>query len=72
MFFRAWSERPAELSFGPGDPEVIDVSVYGAHQYFRVELPIFIAVGAESIARVVVAFVGEADSNPIVEISDLA
>ena len=67
MLIRASSERPVELPFGLGDWEFIDACVSRMHQPFRVELPIFVAVGPKPIARVIVILVGKPDGNPVVQ-----
>jgi hypothetical protein len=56
-----------ELPFNLGDPEFIDACVPRMHQPLRVEFPIFVAVGPEPIARVLVILVGKPDGNPVVQ-----
>ena len=56
-----------ELPFNLGDPEFIDACVPRMHQPFEVELPIFVAVGPEPIARAIVILVRKPDGNPVVQ-----
>jgi len=56
-----------ELSLILIDPEFIDACVSRMHQPFRVEFPVFIAIGPKPIARVIVILVGKPDGNPVVQ-----
>ena len=56
-----------ELSLILNDREFIDACVSRMHQPFRVEFPVFIAVGAKPITRVIVILVGKPDGNPVVQ-----
>ena len=67
MFIGASSKGPVELSLILSDPEFIDACVSRMHQPFRVEFPVFIAVGPKPIARVIVILVGKPDGNPVVQ-----
>ena len=67
MFIGASSEGPMELSLILNDREFIDACVSRMHQPFRVEFPVFIAVGPKPIARVIVILVGKPDGNPVVQ-----
>ena len=56
-----------ELSLILSDPEFIDACVSRMHQPFRVEFPVFIAVGPKPIARVIAILVGKPHRNPVVQ-----
>jgi hypothetical protein len=50
MFIGASSEGPMELSLVLSYPKFIDACVSRMHQPFRVEFPVFIAIGPKPIA----------------------
>src|SRR5277367_6720830 len=57
------AERPMKLPLGFFDREIVDAGVAVMHDAVLVKLPVFISVGAEPVAGVVVALVGEADGD---------
>src|SRR4051812_16457343 len=59
------TKRPMVLALVRLDRKVVDARDPPAHQAMLVELPVFVAVGAEPVARVVVPLVGEADGDPV-------
>lgn len=67
MSIGASPEGPVELSLIFSDPEFVDACVSRMHQPFRVEFPVFIAIGSKPIARVIVILVGKPDGNPVVQ-----
>ena len=62
----AAAEGPVEFAVGFGDGEIVDGGVAEFHEALRGELPVFVAVGAEPMAGVVVIFVGEAYGDAVV------
>ena len=56
-----------ELSLVLSYPKFIDACVSRMHQPFRVEFPVFIAIGPKPITRVIVILVGKPDGNPVVQ-----
>src|SRR5258708_30706379 len=63
MIVRAAAERPAKLSFGFLDRQIVDACDATLHQALFVELPVLVAVGAKPVSRIVVPLVGEAHRN---------
>lgn len=66
MIVGAASKRPVEFAFRFFDRQVVDAGVANLHQAVGIKLPVFVAVGAKPIARVVVPFVGITYRNPVV------
>ena len=62
---RPAAERPEELALGPGDRQVVDAGMAPEHETLVVEGPVFVAVAAKPLARVVVPFVGEAHRDHV-------
>jgi len=56
-----------ELSLVLSDPKFIDACVSRMHQPFRVEFPVFIAIGPKPIAGVIVILIRKPDGNPVVQ-----
>lgn len=56
---------PSKLTVRVHDRKVIDAGVAYLHQATCVELPIFVAVGAEPIVRIVAPFIGKAHGDPV-------
>ena len=48
-----------------GNGQVVDAGEAKAHEAVLVKLPIFIAIGAEPVAALVVVLVGKADSDAV-------
>src|SRR3954465_12756648 len=65
MFVGPPAEGPMVLALARMDRKVVDARDTPPHQAALVELPVFVAVGAEPVARVVVPLVGEADGDPV-------
>ena len=57
--------RPVKLAVRLQDRQIVDAGMAAAHQSVFVELPVFVAVGAEPVAVVVMPFVGEAHGDPV-------
>src|SRR5580704_8188258 len=57
------AQRPVEFALRFFDGEIVDTSVAVMHDTVFVELPVFISVGAEPVARVVMTLIGEADRD---------
>lgn len=57
MLVGAPPEDPIKLALRLGHPELIDARVPRIHQALFVELPIFIAIGAKPVSRVIVVLV---------------
>ena len=55
-----------ELALLGLDRHVVDAGKAPGHQTLFVKLPVFVAVGTEPVARVVVPFVGVAHGNTVV------
>jgi hypothetical protein len=61
MFLRAKAAAvPVEFAFSSFNTQIIDAGVAGVHQSVRIEVPIFIAIGAIPLANVVMPFIGKA------------
>ena len=60
------TQRPVILAFAFLDWQVIDARDAQMHQALLIKFPVLVAIAAESIAAVVVPFVGEADRDPVV------
>src|SRR5215469_14682582 len=56
---------PMEFSVRLGDRPVINARVAAPHQAVLIELPVFVAVGAKPVARVVVVFVGKPNGDAV-------
>src|SRR5713101_5213190 len=56
---RTASEGPVVLALGFLDRQVIDTGQTTAHQPIRGELPVFIAIGPEPVARVIMPLIRE-------------
>jgi hypothetical protein len=62
----AAAKRPMELTFRIHNRQVVDTRVAAHHEALLVELPVFVAIGAVPVTRVVVPFVSEAHCNAVV------
>ena len=60
MVLRTAPEGPVVLALGFLDRQVIDTGQTTAHQPIRGELPVFIAIGPEPVARVIMPLIREA------------
>src|SRR5215470_2452821 len=60
MVLRTAPEGPVVLALGFLDRQVIDTGQTTAHQTILGELPVFIAIGPEPIARVIMPLIREA------------
>src|SRR3954454_118415 len=65
MVIRPSPERPMIFAVGLADWQGVDARKAAAHQATLVELPIFVAVGPEPIATVVVPLISEAHRDAI-------
>ena len=65
MIRRAGALRPAIEAFGFGDRPVVDAGEAPLHQIFAVERPIFVTVGTEPLAAVVMPLIGEAHGDAV-------
>src|SRR5829696_563156 len=69
MICRPWTAAvPVELPLWLADRQVIDAGVSLTHQAVLVEFPVLVAVGAEPVSRIVVAFVREPDRDTIARV----
>jgi hypothetical protein len=63
MVVRPPAEGPMILAVGFLNGEVVDAGITPPHEACGVEFPVFVAVGAEPVAGIVVPLVGKADSD---------
>src|SRR5271168_74818 len=65
MIVRPPAQRPVEFAIGLLNGQLIDACMARIHQTLIVELPIFIAVSAKPVSRVVAVFIGKADRDAV-------
>src|ERR1700746_848313 len=65
MIVRPGPERPTIFALALGDRQVVDAGDAPAHQAVLGEFPIFVPIGAEPVAAVVVPFIGEANRDAV-------
>src|SRR5205807_5874927 len=65
MRVRTTPQRPMILALRLGDRKIINGCVSQPHQAVLIKLPIFVSVGSEPVAGVIVPFVGKTDRNAI-------
>lgn len=65
MIVRTTAERPMELAVGFGYGQIIDAGKTPLHKARCIVFPIFVAVGTEPVAAIVMPFIGIADGNPV-------
>lgn len=65
MIIGTTSLRPAELSVGLGNGQVIDAGKAQGHQAILVEFPVFIAIAAKPLAVGVLPLIGKAYGDPV-------
>src|ERR1700761_5369267 len=65
MVVRPASQRPVEFALRRRDRVIVDAGDPPAHQPVVIELPVFVAVGAEMLPAVVPPLVGEPNCDPI-------
>ena len=61
----AAAEGPAKLAFGFLDRQIVDGREPTLHEARGIELPILIAIRANPLAAVVMAFIGEANRDTV-------
>lgn len=54
MIRRARPRRPMEFSVRGKNKHIVDAAVAAAHQTVRIEFPLFVAMGTEPVAGIVV------------------
>ena len=66
MIIRAPPQWPVKFPAGFLDRQVIDAGKAMQHQPIFIERPVFVTVGTEPAAYVVVPFIGETDGDALV------
>jgi hypothetical protein len=66
MIVGAPPQRPIKFPLDLANRQVVDAGMTGLHQAVFIEFPVFVAVGTEPVACVVVPFIGEADGDAMV------
>ena len=65
MTVRPATGRPVVVAASFCDGHIVDARDAQAHEPVFVELPVFVAIGAEPVAGVIMPLVGEADGNSV-------
>lgn len=65
VIIRPTPQRPVEFAVAFLDRQVVDAGEPVSHQTVLIELPVFVAVGTEPVARVVVPFIGVTDGDAV-------